>query len=297
MQILLFLTLNLFSVGLLIVKERRQFNLWLAGYLSCYSLGFLVELIDPIPKITIVDKLIFAEVAARFLSAVSYRFTPFFYICSFISLSSIIKFDIKKYMYIFFGIPIVLFFVYDFFSITDSWVYCYIDYCNQFQFLTILTGIYLMLGIILIAIELYQNKNTIKKSLIKNIIPSILALSNIPLYYAIYLVPALKIGIHDTALATLVFGTYFNLIILIFANTTGFFGIKVQYIFLDDKFEEYNLKPIEKKIAVDILNDLSGEQSALKYNLALQTIKNHKNQIFKKLNVKNKNELINKFKK
>jgi len=322
MKTFVFIIINLFALSLLLVKGKRQVNLWLAGYLSFYSLGLFVSIIDPLPKTIVVERIEVIELIARFLSALSFRLSPWLFVCTYLSLSTGVN---KKQMwYRCLLAPIILSYLYDFFCLKDSWVYVYLDYSRQFWTLGLWVLPYTIIGNFLMGIEIYKKylkanlkRKKIKNKLLKECGMFVLALANFPLYYYVYLNPILIHIKHDFTIVTTIFGSFVTIIFLYFVSTIGFCGIKVnlletelepepepelepekkkeecEYSFdeVKEQLSKYHFIDIKLKIIVDILNNLSSEDSAYKNSIETQTVRNYKYFIFKKMKIKNSKQL------
>jgi len=318
----LFLIFNLIALYLLLPKpiifKKTKVDFWLAGYLFFYSLGFLAAIIDPLPKTRVADQIIFGELIARGLSAISFRFAPWMFLSIFIKFSNLIREEKKNYFIKIFLIPIILFFVYDFVFLKDSWIFVYLDYSNQFFIVSLLVGFYTMVGNFLIILELLKKQK--KYPFLKNEFEGykyfkdfgllFFALFNICLYLLAYLIPSLNHN-HTLIVSTAFCAMFILFLFFIFASTIGFCGLKLHFNFklnlkltdadlaIFDKYLDKKLNNSEKKIALDLLKaypkDLPIKSSMEKYSLAKSTVKNLRSQIFDKLEIENQEDLINLF--
>lgn len=295
MDLLAFILINAIALLLLFVKSKRHINLWYSGYLFFFSLGLLVSFIDPHPKTYIVQYIVADELAGRFLSCLSFRFSPWFFLSAYISMSNEIKH--KKILYYALLAPIVLSFGYDIVFPKDSFVYIYLDYSRQFTMTALWVIPYVLMTNALSIHTAFKESNL--KHRIQKIALAVLTLPSLYVSYQIYVLPNLtKNASRDFTMVTTVFGFFITILFVIFASRVGIFGIKINYQIdkgiLDD-LAEYDFNETEKAVLIDTVRKFSIADTAERNNLAPQTVKNIRNTIYKKVGVQNAKELIEKF--
>lgn len=297
MKLLVFIVMNIIAILLIFFgKSKHKMHIWYAGYLSMFSLGLFVATIDPIPNTVIADKIIFKELIARLISAISFRFSPWFFACAFISASDFFK--NKKFWYYILSLPIFASFIYDFLNIKDSFIYIYLDYSKQFKIMFIWVFIYAIISNFLCILE-FIKENNLKQKLRKLAI-MLLTLPSFFILYQVYWMPMKLQSNHDFTPYTIGFGLFITVLFLYLANKIGLFGLKIKLYSIDEFneiLETYKLSNMEKNVFIDTLNNLTVKQISEKQNLAQQTVKNYRREIFVKLNVKNSDELKNNFEK
>lgn len=222
MYIVAFIVINLVSALLLRVHSRYRTNLYFSGYLTAMSLGFMAHTLDPNPIAHAVEQIVPLELTARFLSAISYRFSPYFFILAGYSLTGPTKEDLRKHSY-FFAIPMILEYLYGFFVPQESFVYVYPDYSASFGFLAVWGTLYALAANILVYYAFF--KETDQRIRLQKLFISILTLPTMLVTYHAYVMPAL--GHHDFTHFTAGLGIFIFLAVLFFAARHGFMGIRL----------------------------------------------------------------------
>ena len=237
MYFLAFVAVNVISVLLWFVRTKRKTNLYYSGYLTAMSLGLLAFTLDPTPIQHAAETILLHELIARFCSAVSYRFSPYFLLLA--ALSILNWRHPKKFVLLawFTAFPVLCGFLYDAIAPQQSFYYIYLDYRNSFWLLSLWGSAYILLANFLLCYSAITEKESNAKQ--QKILIAVLTLPTIFVTYHAYIVPIT--GSHDFTFFTAQLGLFVFLAVLFFTIRYGFMGIR---LVIGKDFLENSIKSI-----------------------------------------------------
>jgi signal transduction histidine kinase len=257
--LILFLAACIITVLLWLVRSKNKTNYWYGGFIFALGLGLLAEFLDPIPNIQIAQYIKPIELLARFCSALSYRFCPYFLLLVGISVLKFTKPQYKKILYWLLLTPAFLSFIYDFLYRDKGFILVYLDYGPNFWFLALWGMAYGITGNLLLFYSFVTEKNRTEKFRVL-----MLFMITLPSFYPIYtafILPLQTIGRHDFRGITNIFSLTVFLMFLVFAFKYGFLGIKLS---IEKNYRENSLKLITSGTAI-LMHCVKNEISKIEY--------------------------------
>jgi two-component system sporulation sensor kinase B len=226
------------AIILCLVRSKQKTNFWYAGFIFSISMGFLAEFIDPIPSTVVTSNIEPFTLIARLCSALSYRFSTYFFLLIGLSVLDL-KPRQRKRLYFIFSLPIIIGFAYDLVFWDKGFIKIYLNYSPNFWIMSI-WGI--ACGVITNALLFYTF--IIAKEYHERVLKFLLFIITLPslyLTYQAYVNPLIVEGRHDFAYITgLVTCTIF-LSAVIAAFKYGFLGIRLS---IERETRENSLKLI-----------------------------------------------------
>ena len=221
--LILFLSASIISALLCLVRSKNKTNFWFGGFIFALGLGLLADFLDPKPNIHIAQHITSIELLARFCSALSYRFCPYFFLLIGVSVLKFSKSQLKKILYLLLLIPVILSFIYDFLYWDKGFILIYLDYSPNFWLLALWGMAYGITGNLLLFYTFISEKNRTEK--LRMLLLFIIALPSFYPLYTAFISPLITIGRHDFTGITRIFSLTLILMFLVFAFKYGFLGL------------------------------------------------------------------------
>lgn len=239
LKFLVFIIINIVSALLLCVKSRRKTNAYFSGYLSAMSLGLLAITLDPNPVGHAVQEIIPHQLTARFLSAISYRFSPYFLLLAGLSISGFVPPRYRKHKLIVLAIPMMLEYVYGIIFPQESFLHVYPDYSRTFVFLAVWSSLYVLFANIIIIVSFFlETEPQIRRQKMRI---AFLISPTLFVGYQVYIIPI--IGSHNFTNFTALLCVFTFIGAVVFAARYGFMGIRlvIGKDFLDSSIKSVTL--------------------------------------------------------
>ena len=218
-----FLVMNLTALVIFKFGKRGRINAWYSGFILSMSLGQLAAAIDPIPFYGIEDSIIIKELIARFLSALSFWFSPYFVLLIGFELfnkSSPFQERIWRLLLL---IPIAVGFLINFIDPQNGFLYTYLDFSKNFYIVSIWGCVCAVSSNIIIIHSIFKEKRSkIKRQ------KAFIAVTTIPsifITYYVYILP-LK-GPYQFVSLVSGFGIFITIMLIVFAIKYGIMGLKI----------------------------------------------------------------------
>jgi signal transduction histidine kinase len=248
MQLVGFISFFTLATFLYFSRAKNNTNLWYAGYLFAISLGQLAFLINPTPikTVAIAQTFHFHEFLARFLSSLSYRFSPYFLLLIGLEISKIIPANKVKVTNFASSLPLLFGYIWDCLFPKEGFIHIYLDFSKNFYILACWATLYTIIGLSLIFYAYFKENNlSIKR---QNLLIFILTSPAIGLLYVAYILPI---------------NTPFDFSVL--HATTGII-IAVTFLILASKFGMMSVKiKIEHDLTNNMISSINSGTSVLNH--------------------------------
>lgn len=218
-----FLIMNLTSYILLSFRKKAKVNIWYSSFIFAMSLGQLAATIDPIPFHGPRDIIIIRELIARFSSALSYWFSPYFILLIGIEINGIFKPFQKKIWRILLLIPIAIGFLINFIDSQNGFLYTYLDFSKKFYIVSFWGCVCTLTSNILNVHSIFIEKNQRVKR--QKALIAIITFPSLFITYTAYILP-LK-GPYEFVNLVSGFGIFITVMLLFFAIKYGVMGLKI----------------------------------------------------------------------
>ncbi|HYH01624.1 MAG TPA: HAMP domain-containing sensor histidine kinase [Bacillota bacterium] len=206
-------------------RRRAKVNQWFSGFIAVVAFGQIATLIDPKPFHGVRDGIVLYELVARFCSAVSFWFAPYFLLLIGLEMAQLVKPDQQRLIQKWMLIPPVIFgFIFDLFiDPKNGFLFVYLDFSKHFISLSVWGSVCTLLAIIMLIYATVTEKQPEAK--LQKFLILWLILPTLPVAYRAYVLPLQ--GLNDFGDWVGGFGVFVSVLFIIFAIKYGIMGMKI----------------------------------------------------------------------
>lgn len=295
---LVIITIVIFSLAAILLwvpKTKEKTNVWFAIFLLSIGMVYPVAIVQYyiLPK---TNNNTFIKITVQFISAFSFRFSPYFLLQAGISYSNMFAVQWKRRLTYLLPIPGIITFILDFVFIKEGFLTKHICESSLFWDVAIWAVPYGLLGNFFVFHAYYTEQNRKRKK--QKLVTLLVTLPTIFIIALGYGAPILKINGQQMWVISLIPASISLAIFIICLNTSGILGVKmkIQFEQVDLQKEELmelvsQLTEAQKEVLLLKLEGKTNQEVAKMRNVSLATVKSQINAIHKKLNIKNTDEL------